>query len=354
MIKKIIFSVLLSLTIGYTQYTNLLNFAGATNGKNPYGSLIYDGTFLFGMTQVGGVNDMGTLFKIKPDGTGYVNLLNFDSANGSFPHGSLIYDGTFLYGMTDAGGTNNMGTIFKIMPDGTGYVNLLNFIGVANGRNPQGTLFYDGTFLYGMTAFGGTGGKGTLFKIMPDGTGFVKLLDFAGATNGRSPLGSLITDGTFLYGMTKAGGTNDLGTLFKIMPDGTGYVKLLDFAGASNGSLPYGSLIMDGTFLYGMTNEGGANDMGTLFKIMPNGSGYVNILNFDGATHGSFPWGSPIMDGTFIYGMTFAGGANDMGTLFKIKPDGTGYLDFYWTLMALLKEVSHMGLLPLTGRFYTE
>ncbi|MFA5781945.1 MAG: choice-of-anchor tandem repeat GloVer-containing protein, partial [Bacteroidales bacterium] len=240
---------------------------GAANGSYPYGSLISDGTFLYGMTRNGGTNNLGTLFKIMPDGTGYSKLLDFaGAANGSYPYGSLISDGTFLYGMTSKGGTNDSGTVFKIMPDGTGYSKLLDFAGEANGSYPWGSLISDGTFLYGMTQFGGTNNLGTLFKIMPDGTGYSKLLDFAGAANGSYPRGSLISDGTFLYGMTSYGGTNNRGTLFKIMPDGTGYSKLLDFTSAANGIYPRGSLISDGTFLYGMTSHGGTGNLGTIFK----------------------------------------------------------------------------------------
>src|ERR1035437_4026512 len=148
---------------------------------------------------------------------------------------------------------------------------------------------------------------------------YTKLLDFAGTTNGQYPRGSLISDGTFLYGMTGIGGANNLGTLFKIKPDGTGYVDLLNFAGATNGSNPYGDLYYDGTFLYGMTRGGGANNMGVIFKIMPDGTGYVDLLDFAGTTNGSYPYGSLISEvtvGHSLYGMTHDGGANNLGTLF--------------------------------------
>jgi len=56
--------------------------------------------------------------------------------------------------------------------------------------------------------------------------------------DGKSPYSSLYYDGNFLYGMTIQGGVNDSGIIFKIKPDGTGYVKLLDFLGVSNGSYP--------------------------------------------------------------------------------------------------------------------
>ncbi|MBI4930249.1 MAG: hypothetical protein HY841_05770 [Bacteroidetes bacterium] len=207
---------LLTSYITFGQYIKLYDFGSNPNdGQTPYGTLISDGTFLYGMTGNGGTNTKGNIFKIKPDGTGFANLLDFSGVtNGSYPQGSLISDGTFLYGMTNMGGTNDLGTIFKIMPDGTGYVKLLDFAGVANGSFPYGSLISDGTFFYGMTYGGGTGGSGTIFKIMPDGTGYAKLLDFAGPTNGSEPYGSLISDGTFLYGMTSLGGTGSSGTIF--------------------------------------------------------------------------------------------------------------------------------------------
>lgn len=184
------------------QYTKLLDFAGTTNGNGPYGDLISDGTFLYGMTRIGGANNQGTIFKIMPDGTGYTKLFDFISGTtgpGYGPRGSLYFDGTFLYGTTVSGGSSDMGTIFKIMPDGTGFVRLFNFTGTANGSNPVGTLISDGTFLYGAAQGGGTNSMGTLFKIMPNGTGFVKLLDFAGVSNGSTPAyGPLYSDGTYL------------------------------------------------------------------------------------------------------------------------------------------------------------
>jgi uncharacterized repeat protein (TIGR03803 family) len=134
------------------------------------------------MTYTGGVNNSGIAFKIKPDGTGYTKLIDFNGANGSSPQGSFVSDGVFLYGMTQRGGTgacmNGCGVIFKIKPDGTGYSELLDFAGGVDGRNPAGSLFYDGIYLYGMTGVGGANNKGTIFKIKPNGTGYVKLLDF--------------------------------------------------------------------------------------------------------------------------------------------------------------------------------
>src|SRR3989337_1881819 len=108
----LIFTLSVAITpLANAQYTKLLDIDG-TNGSSPLGSLISDGTFLYGMTQWGGTNNIGTIFKIMPDGSGYTKLLDFDDTNGSKPACSLISDGTFLYGMTTFGGTNMMGVVF--------------------------------------------------------------------------------------------------------------------------------------------------------------------------------------------------------------------------------------------------
>lgn len=354
----------LSIPLANAQFTKIYDFAGILNGQYPEGSLISDGTFLYGVTAAGGFSSQGTIFKILPDGTNYQKLYDFTGVDGSGPSGTLLYDGLYLYGTTKSGGSTGIyGTIFKIKTDGTDFMQLFDFnttsykwpnrflvsdgtflygtiytggpgIGNIFKIKPDGTgfalvydfnsvdgehpmaLIYDGTFLFGMCYTGGANGIGTVFKVKPDGTGFVKLLDFAGATNGKHPQSSLLYDGTFLYGMTKAGGINDLGCLFKIMPDGTGYVKLLDFT-TTNGSTPYGALISDGVYLYGMTNTGGVNNLGTIFKILPDGTNYATMVNFDGAAYGTNPYGSLFSDGSMLYGMTYSGGTNDFGVIFK-------------------------------------
>ncbi len=73
-------------------------------------SFIFDGVFLYGATETGGVNNLGAIFKIKPNGT---NFSIFDTIAGSYPKCSLISDRTFLYGITKKGGLTNNGMVFK-------------------------------------------------------------------------------------------------------------------------------------------------------------------------------------------------------------------------------------------------
>jgi uncharacterized repeat protein (TIGR03803 family) len=338
-LKLMILLVFVTL-ISKSQPTTLISFDG-TNGGNPYGDLISDGTYLYGMTTFGGTPDnYGVVFKIKPDGTAYTILLNFNGTNGQTPSGSLIYDGTYLYGMTEDGGVNSSGNIFKIKPDGSNFTKIFDFSKHftaaygGTGGTPYGSLIYDGTYLYGTTQ-GYTGNTGTLFKIKPDGTGFVNLKIFnTNNTDGYYPLSTLLMIGNNIYGMAYSnGGSNEngWGTIFRIKSDGTKDTTLFVFNGA-NGGKPKGALIYDGTFLYGMTSDGsGASDSGSVFKIKPDGTGFALLKSFTSGniTNGVSPLGSLVYDGTYLYGMTNGGGCitNPTGTgiIFKIKPDGTNF-----------------------------
>jgi hypothetical protein len=88
-------------------------------------------------------------------------LLSFNGPLGQFP-GSLILNGSTLYGITEGGGDYGDGNIFSIHTDGTGFQNLLSFNGT-NDKSPEGGLTLSGSTLYGMTSVGGAYGYGGRF-----------------------------------------------------------------------------------------------------------------------------------------------------------------------------------------------
>ena len=376
-----------------TGYTKLFDFNDTTSGSQPYGSLIFDGTYLYGTTSSGGPSNTGTIFKIKPDGTGYSVILNFNGTNGAGPLGTLVSDGTFLYGTTSSSDPSYNGILFKIKPDGTAYSNIHSFNGnqrnssalIFDGTflygmenysfsnayvfkikpdgtdhtfllslpgNPQGSLISDGTFLYGTTETGGMHGSGTLFKVKTDGTSDSVVFNFDGSDVGGGPSSSLMSDSTFLYGITSAGGSENSGTLFKIKPDGTERSTLHDFTVIVSGTETVASLTSVGSFLYGMTVIGGSANVGTLFKIKSDGSGFSNLHSFGGSdlTDGKSPYGSLFSDGVFLYGITSTGGSGGFGTIFKIRPDGTGYRRIH-DLSSVLEGYHPAGSLISDGTF---
>jgi uncharacterized repeat protein (TIGR03803 family) len=157
-----------------------------------------------------------------------------------------------------------------------------------------------------------------LFKCTVSGAE-TKLLDFGNNAIGSNPYSSLVqaTDGNF-YGMTENGGTQGYGTIFKYNTSGVDSILYnfnvyYPFAGIN----PPGSLIQgnDGN-LYGIAWNSSSNG-GTIFQCTT--TGIVTILhNFSGPCFGKLLQAS---DGN-LYGMTYQGGAGN-GYIFKCTLSGT-------------------------------
>ncbi len=330
----------------------LHSFAGEpTDGARPYqAELTLVGSTLYGTTNLGGSSGDGTIFKLNTDGSGYTVLHSFAGGpnDGDGPLGDVTVAGSVLYGTTAYGGTNAFGTIFEMNTDGSGYQVLRKFSN-ADGIEPFGGLTLIGSTLYGMTASGGTAasGFGTVFKINTDGSGYSVMHDFSGS-DGRWPQGFLTASGQTLYAMTYEGGSTyngaagnqGGGTVFQIGTNGTGFGLLHSFGtGSNDGTLPYGSLVLDRSTLYGMNSGGGASgywDGGTIFGINTDGSQYTVMHSFlGGPNDGLYPRGTLAQSGSILYGMTSGGGGSTTlnysgyGTVFQIGTDGTGFKLLY-------------------------
>jgi uncharacterized repeat protein (TIGR03803 family) len=302
-----------------------IDFNETVNGGYPYGNLIEsaNGKF-YGMTLYGGINNFGTLFEFDPAAKTLTKKTDFNGAvNGRGSLGSLTVsnDGK-LYGMTQQGGANDFGTLFEFDPSTGILTKKVDFNGGVNGNYPQGNLFASSNGkMYGMTAEGGANDSGTLFEFNPTTGLLSKKIDFNGAANGRNPTGTLTVSNGKLYGMTQQGGSNDMGTVFEFDPTSGTLTKKIDFNGAANGSRPSGSMVASSNGkLYGMTN-GGANNAGTVFEFVPSSGTLTKKIDFDGSSNGSRPWGSLTASSNGkLYGMTHEGGANDLGIIFEFDP----------------------------------
>ncbi len=317
--------------------TTLVQFTGSggtASGWNPAASLIAIGGTLYGMTGRGGDIARGNIFSVGMDGTNYQNLVSFTgnggTASGVYPWGSLIAVGGTLYGMTYGGGSNGWGNVFGVGTNGTNYQDLFSFTGpgTASGYGPWRNLIaIDGT-LYGMASAGGVNNFGSIFSLGTNGTNFQNVHTFNGSAY---PDGSLIASGGTLYGMTQGDGGSGVGTVFSVGTNGTNFQSLVSF-NRSNGAFPFGSLIASGSTLFGMTWEGGANRDGNVFSIGTNGANFKNLLSFTGtggAANGWLPNGSLILSGTSLYGMIEQGGVEGGGNIFSVGIDGSAYKDLY-------------------------
>lgn len=284
----------------------------AFSGSQPTASPVRgpDGA-LYGTTTVASSLTGGLIYRAELDGTAIESLHQLTINEGYSPVGGLVLgsDGS-LYGTTSIGAlteANTAGTVYRIQPDGTGFTILHRFQTYssanqagsavnADGANPESELVEgnDG-FLYGVTRAGGANGTGVIFKISREGSGFTVLHTFGPITSAVDASPVLNADGLgsasplvaaaddYFYGTAANGGPNGNGTVFRVRFDGSGFEVLHAFTAVV---------------------ESGTSSLPT------NGDGATPIA---GLTDGR--------DGRF-YGVTNLGGEFGNGTLFAIDPVG--------------------------------
>jgi len=327
-------------------FTVLSNFgANATDVVAPSGALAQgaDG-MLFGTSQSGGTNGgFGTVYRVNPNGIGRTVIYSFSQGpNGSMPSGGLLAgkDGS-LYGTTAAGGNgasstpfSGVGTVFKLSSSSMAYSTIYRFnTNGTDGQRPSGPLIQagDGT-LYGTTSRGGSNNVGTVYKLDASGSSYSVLYTFKTNGNDGQIAGGGVIQGRdgVLYGVTGYGGSDNVGTVFRLQTDGGGYAILHHFTtSGSGGQQPRSGVVQasDGA-LYGTTYGGGSHNVGTVFRLTTDGTSYVALHSFrTNDNDGQKPSAPLIQAGNgALYGTTTSGGTSSYyGTVFRLYPDGSGY-----------------------------
>src|ERR1700685_2005705 len=307
----------------------LYNFAGSSDGGDPYASLIRDAagnlysTFGYG----GGTSFSGGVFKVAPDGTETVLYSFTGGADGAFPISALVRDSAGnLYGTTTQGGSAGAGVVFKLDASGTETV-LHNFTGGKDGVDPVGGLLRDKAGnLYGTTSLGGSSNDGVVFKINPTGKETI-LHTFTGSTtDGKYPTyTSLLMDTKGnLYGVTEEGGSSGGGILYKLSKSGKLTILHSFTGGTTDGCNVLGAPFLDaaGNF-YGTTSSCGTNKLGTVWAVSKSGQ-EKGLHSFAGGTSdGEYPLAGVIVDAEGnVYGTTETGGASNVGTVYRVSKGG--------------------------------
>jgi uncharacterized repeat protein (TIGR03803 family) len=181
-------------------------------------------------------------------------LHTLHGANGNGPVGVLTTDSAGnLYGTTSGGGVGkcgkfSCGTAFKLNKAGKQI--WLHSFTAPRSWDPSAGLLRDGAGnLYGTTDLGGdTGcyslGCGTVFKLDSRGKETV-LHRFTGQPDGEFPVSLLVKDSSGdLCGTTYSGGANGLGSIFKVTKTGKETV-MYSFSGGSDGCAPIPGVITD-------------------------------------------------------------------------------------------------------------
>ena len=269
------------------QETVLYNFCSTTacaDGKTPEAGLILDSRGnLYGTTAAGGSANDGVVFKLTSSGqesTLYSFCSQANCVDGAFPEGDLVLQGGNLYGLAYSGGALGWGVVFEFA---FGREMVLYNFNYTDGAFPQTGLSMDQNNgnIYVTVGHGGLGvvhdcgynGCGTLIKL--DSANQLTLLhDFCSVSSmyicqdGRYPLSTLYIDQQGnLFGTTGGGGiTTDCGTVFEYTAQGA--LTTTSFS-CTNGDAPLGRLVSVKGNLYGVTEVGGSNNSGVVFKFIP-------------------------------------------------------------------------------------
>jgi uncharacterized repeat protein (TIGR03803 family) len=382
--------VLLAATIvGASTEQTLHNFTGGTDGADPVADLLYDPVsgLVYGTTNNGGgaaacTKGCGTVFAIRPDGTGYTILYRFlgGTSDGANPQAGLVMDSSGnLYGTTYNGGAQNLGTVFRLTPVGGGLFTesvIHSFAGrtAGDGAHPLSRLLLDPTGnLVGTTFSGGVHNKGSVFKMQPDGAELM-LYSFSGPDGSQPRAGVVLDPNQNPWGTTAAGGTLNLGVVFRLAPSGSTWTEtfVYSFSGP-DGASPYAAVSLDNFGdVFGTAKAGGspacvfnAAGCGVVFEFQPSGTSFIEntLYSFTGGSDGATPVadldlaldiaGSPYLYGTASKGGVVGGScpATGCGTAFEVCGPGSSCQGAAsWTEYTLFDFVGRNGgRTPLGG-----
>lgn len=311
--------------------------------RRPRGHIVMDAEgWIWGANGSGGNYGQGTIYKMRPDGSGWQEVVSFNGISG-VPRGAYPIAGVMraadgaLWGTTGVGGAKNQGTLFRYDPRTAELDTMAEFEGAGQPWAVP-TEAPDGQF-WGTTHY-------TVYRFNPVNRQLVTVFRGSGKT-GKHPgtqfQSELVADGKgYFWGTAEAGGAANLGVLFKVniaTGEATTVVQFTGKKGAFPGAMPIAALTLDKEgFLWGTTHSGGSADRGTVFKIQADTGGFATVAEFKARPDdnpGSFPETQLIADGEgHFWGTTISGGRYGSGTVFKLDAQ-TGALNSVVTFTGL-------------------
>lgn len=315
-------------------YKVLHNFTGGLDGGYPaFGTLVQDNAGnLYGTTYSGGSSSCGTVFKLAPSSLKKTVLWNFScGSDGGYPLSGLLLSGNTLYGTALSGGSTGNGVVFKVNIKKRTEKAVYSFTGSTDGGSPEAAVVLSNGVLYGTTTSGGSSGYGVVYSLVI-GTGIESVLHSFGGVDGASPQTASLTFNkaqTVLYGSTLEGGSEGNGVVFGLTIKNSKYDVIYNFTGGSDGGKPQGTLGIDPSGnLYGTTFAGGTNQFGVVFKVIPKTKTETVLHSFVGGSDGALPDSGILWTKHGLYGTTFEGGdascngGNGCGSVYKLTTAG--------------------------------
>jgi uncharacterized repeat protein (TIGR03803 family) len=207
-----------------------------------------------------------------------------------------------------------------------------SFTNATQAAVPFGSVFENDGWLYGTTVWNQSAGSrpptgtgaGSVYRIRPDGSDFEVLQAFTSATDGGNLFHGLVIDAGSITGVARNGGHYGFGTLFQLAHDGSTFDVLHHFGATGDGRHPYNAPVAVGDTLYGLTFQGGASNVGVLYSYDRGTATYSARRSFPNP--GGQPFGSLIPVGDWLYGMVSDHRRKDaFGEIFRFRPSDDAY-----------------------------
>lgn len=284
---------------------------------------------LWGMTNLGGANDKGVIFKVNGDGSDFEAAYSFSTSSGYNSFGSLcLAPNGKLYGLTQNGGKNSGGVLFSFDPATKTYkkiqdmgVDFSTFVYYGNPNFNSLMLANDGK-LY-------CAASDLIFRLDPATDTYTKLYDFNITSDGNGVWGGRLIQGNDgkLYGTASSGGASlGGGTVFSYDITASKFTKLHTFQLTdNNGWNPKGSLCMasDGS-LYGfytaMNTSTDIFTLGGIYKLGLPANAYSKVFNCSKEQGYSTAVLNPNLiqvNNNELLGTFTMGGKNNLGLIFS-------------------------------------
>ncbi len=267
------------------EYLKEIEFSPSGSAPN---FLLRHGSWFYGTVSRGEDEDSnGWLYRVKPDGTKYQILHEFDQTGNEVPASSLIIQDGRIWGATHSSGAFN-GYIYSMNLDGTDYQQeaALN----SDNRFQAGTS----TFAFANDHFWWIGHRDEIYRFNHQTHLVEEVFEVESPT--RISFSKFIIADNVLWGLT------DTGRIFSFSLQDLSYSEVYDFSGdPSNPSSPYGITVHQAGNLYGATTYGG-DGAGTLFKF-EIGTGTFSVLHEFSPEEGR-PMGTLTIHENQIFGRT--------------------------------------------------
>ena len=297
------------LTLAYPAILSIM-LAGCTSESSP--------------TPVLPVNSVAVAKQTADTSIGTYHVIHFftGGSDGSHPSGGLVRDASGDIFGTASGGSYNDGVVYEIRPSGDESI-VHTFNGSDGNNNDPGACLItdDSGNIYGVTGAGGTYNIGVVYKIDAFGQ-YSVIYNFKGYQygDGANPSSIVRDSAGNLFGASTAGGSANQGTIFKIDPQGNESI-LHSFTQAHVFSPTPNLVLAPDGYLYGTALLGGRYSAGGVFKSDLVGN-VTTVYSFSVA-NGYNPAPGLIFDPKGdLYGLTTSGGSFKYGILWRIKPDG--------------------------------